>query len=162
MIESPRPQSHDEAVATLRAAENDDHLHLAHWSDADWSLLLAATKRHHLSAGETLIRRGNADRDLYLLLRGEVEVMAHSDDGIGFGRVARVGPGSVVGEQAFFDGRPRTAGAWSLDGCEVAGVTPERFAAFAKAHPALACDVLFALGRILALRLERTTARIFG
>ena len=88
--------------------------------------------------------------------------MAHTDDGISFGRVARIGPGSVVGEQSFFDGGPRSAGAWGVSDCDLAALTPEQFAAFAKANPALGSDLLFALGRILAVRLRRTTARVFG
>ena len=88
--------------------------------------------------------------------------MAHSGDGMSMGRIARVGPGGVVGEQAFFDGAPRTAGAWAVGACAVAALTPEAFAALAAAEPAQGTDLLFALGRVLAQRLRRTTASLRG
>ena len=40
-----------------------------------------------------------------------------------------------------------------------AQLTPEQFATFADANPGLGRDFLLALGRILALRLRRTTAK---
>jgi len=41
-------------------------------------------------------------------------------------------------------------------------VTPDQYAAFEEGNPALARELLFALGRILAIRLRRTTARVVG
>ena len=41
-------------------------------------------------------------------------------------------------------------------------MTPEQFAAFTEANPGLARELLFALGRILAIRLRRTTAKVMG
>jgi hypothetical protein len=38
-------------------------------------------------------------------------------------------------------------------------MTPEQYATFASAKPGLARELLFALGRILAIRLRRTTAK---
>jgi CRP-like cAMP-binding protein len=99
---------------------------------------------------------------LCIVLDGQVEVMAHARDGLSFGRLARFGPGAVVGEQAFFDGGPRSAGAWAVGDCAIATLTPEQFAAFADANPGLGRDLLFALGRILAIRLRRTTAKTLG
>jgi CRP-like cAMP-binding protein len=76
------------------------------------------------------------------------------------GRVAQVGAGSVLGELAFFDGGPRSAGAWAVDDCEVAAMTLDQYSAFEQSSPALARDLLFALGRILAIRLRRTNVKI--
>jgi hypothetical protein len=41
-------------------------------------------------------------------------------------------------------------------------MTPEQYRAFEAASPARARDLLFALGRVLAIRLRRTTARVIG
>ena len=76
------------------------------------------------------------------------------------GRVALVGAGSVLGELAFFDGGPRSAGAWAVNDCEVAAMTPDQFIAFEQSSPSLARELLFALGRILAIRLRRTNAKV--
>ena len=74
--------------------------------------------------------------------------------------LTRIGAGSVLGEQSFFDGQPRSASVWAVNDCEVAGMTPDEFRALESANPALARELLFALGRILAIRLRRTTARV--
>ena len=145
------------------AAAGGDGLSLPNWSDADWERLLDAAGFRRIAAGEAVILRGTPDRALCIVLDGEVEVMAHASDGLSFGRLARFGAGSVVGEQSFFDGGPRSAGAWAVRDCTVATLTPEQFTAFADAHPGLGRDLLLALGRILsAIRLRRTTAKTLG
>ena len=134
-------------------------LHLPGWSTEDWRRLLAVTEMRHIPAGEALIRRGATGRALYVVVSGRLEVMAHSGDGMSMGRVARIEPGGVVGEQAFFDAAPRTAGAWAVEDCTVAALTPEAFAAFADTEPSRACELLFALGRVQAMRLRSTAER---
>jgi len=155
-----------EAIAALRGAgapeAGNDRLSLPHWSDADWERLLDAAGFRRIAAGEAVIQRGGSDRALCIVLDGEVEVMAHASDGHSFGRLARFGPGAVVGEQAFFDGGPRSAGAWAVRNCAVATLTPEQFTVFSDAHPGLGRDLLMALGRVLAIRLRRTTAKTLG
>jgi hypothetical protein len=39
-------------------------------------------------------------------------------------------------------------------------MTPDQYAAFEQTSPALARELIFALGRILAIRLRRTTAKV--
>lgn len=151
-------------IAMLRAggAADGDRLSLPAWREEDWERLLDAAGLRRIAAGEAVIRRGGEDRSLCIVLDGEVEVMAHASDGLSFGRLARLGPGSVVGEQAFFDGGPRSAGTWALRDCTIATLTPDQFTAFADAHPRLGRDLLLALGRVLAVRLRRTTVKTLG
>jgi CRP-like cAMP-binding protein len=94
------------------------------------------------------------------VLRGQLEVVLRSGDGISMGRVALVEAGSILGEVAFFDGGPRSATAWAVDGCEVAAMTLDQFREFGKTNPDLARELVFALGRILATRLRQTNARL--
>jgi CRP-like cAMP-binding protein len=154
------------AIARFRAGAaspaSGEVLFLPDWRDEDWQRLFQSTGTRRVIAGDALIRRGEPDRTLYFVLGGQLEVMAHSGDEFSMGRVALVGAGSVLGEQAFFDGGPRSAGAWAVDDCEVAAMAPEQYAAFEASSPALARDLLFALGRILAIRLRRMTAKAVG
>jgi CRP/FNR family transcriptional regulator, cyclic AMP receptor protein len=135
-------------------------LFLPGWHDEDWKRLFRFTSTRRVRAGDALIRGGEPDRTLYFVLHGELEVIAHSGDGLTMGRVALVGAGSLLGELAFFDGGPRSAGAWAVDDCEVAAMTPDQYTAFEQSNPALARELLFALGRILAIRLRRTTTKV--
>jgi CRP/FNR family transcriptional regulator, cyclic AMP receptor protein len=156
----------ESAVAHFRAIgsveTSAEALLLRNWGDDDWKRLFRFTSPRKVPAGEALIRRGEPGRTLYFVLHGELEVIGHSGDGLSLGHVAVVSAGSVLGEQAFFDARPRSAGAWAVDDCEVAAMTPDQYAAFEESSPAHARDLLFALGRILAMRLRRTTAKVIG
>jgi CRP-like cAMP-binding protein len=160
------PVDLEAAVSRFRSgtalASLGEGLVLSGWRDDDWRELFRFTIVRRVPAGQALLRRGEPDRTLYFVLHGELEVIAHSGDGLTLGRVALVPAGSVLGEQAFFDGGPRSAGAWAVDDCEVAAMTPDQFTQFEAASPALARDLLFALGRILAIRLRRSTAKIAG
>ena len=155
----------DRAIAIFRAgiaAATEEGLAPRGWSVENWRELFRFTDLRRISAADALIRRGDPDCTLYFVLQGNLEVVVHSGDGISMGSLTRVGPGSVLGEQSFFDGNPRSATVWAVVESEVAAMTPEQYAAFTAANPGLARDLLFALGRILAIRLRRTTAKVMG
>jgi CRP/FNR family transcriptional regulator, cyclic AMP receptor protein len=155
----------DQAIASFRAgvaAAAGEGLTPRGWTAEDWRELLRFTGLRRVGAADALIRRGDPDRTLYFVLRGDLEVVIHSGDGLSMGPLTRVGAGSVLGEQSFFDGNPRSATVWAVDECEVAAMTPEQYTAFAAARPELARELLFALGCILAIRLRRTTAKVMG
>lgn len=132
------------------------------WSDEDWRALFRFTHFRRIEAAEALILRGAPDCILYFVLSGRLEVVVHSGDGVSMGSLTKIGPGSVLGEQAFFDGNPRSASVWAVVASEVAAMSPDQYAAFSTAHPALGRELLFALGKILAVRLRRTTAKVMG
>jgi CRP-like cAMP-binding protein len=155
----------DSAIANFRAGDpsaTGDELVLQGWNDEDWKALFGFATTRSVAAGDALIRRGETDRALFFVLRGRLEVVVNSSDGQSMGPLTRIGAGSVLGEQSFFDGRPRSASAWAVNDCEVVAISPEQFAALEDSHPALARSLLFALGRILAIRLRRTTEKVIG
>jgi CRP-like cAMP-binding protein len=96
------------AIAGFRAgggaAGRDEAPWLPDWREEDWNLLFGFMDIRSVPSGQALIRRGEPDRTLYFVLRGELEIIVQSSDGHTMGRVARVGAGAVLGELAFFDG----------------------------------------------------------
>lgn len=152
----------DSAVANFQAGSSStgEGLMPRGWNDEDWKTLFRFARTRMVSAGEALIRRGERDRTLYFVLRGRLEVVVNPNDGQSMGPLTRVGAGSVLGEQSFFDGMPRSASAWAVDDCVVAAMSPEQFVALEESHPALARELLFALGCVLATRLRRTTEKV--
>jgi CRP-like cAMP-binding protein len=154
----------ESAIASLRAGGSSpttsEALLLPNWREEDWKQLFRFTSIRTVIAGDALIWHGEPDRTLYFVLHGELEVIVRSSDGLSMGQVALVGTGSVLGELAFFDGGPRSAGAWAVDDCEVAAMAPDQYTAFEQNSPSLARELLFALGRILAIRLRRTNAKV--
>jgi CRP/FNR family transcriptional regulator, cyclic AMP receptor protein len=154
----------ESAIASFRAgvaaSGRDEALGLPDWRDEDWNLLFSFTEIRKVRSGDALIRGGEPDQTLYFVLSGELEIILQSSDGHTMGRLARAKAGDVLGELAFFDGGPRSATAWAVTPCDVAAMSPARYAAFELASPALAHRLLFALGRILATRLRRTNAKL--
>ncbi len=133
---------------------------LPDWSDQDWQKLFAATTPRSFKASEFIIQRNVNDRSLYLVAAGSLEVGVTYIDGVTISPLAKIGPGSVVGEQGFFDGQPRSANVFAVTSGELLCLTHENFRRLREAEPMLVCDLLFALARILSLRLRHTTFRV--
>ena len=155
----------DRYIEVFRHSASDkgntgDHLLLAQWGEPEWKKLLASTTLRPYKASEVVIQRGVADRSLYFVAAGALEVGVTYVDGVSISPLAKIGAGSVIGEQSFFDGEPRSANVWAVTEGELLCLTRERFEQLAHAEPGLTRDLLFALGRILSLRLRNTSMRV--
>lgn len=142
------------------AGNDTDTLQLPGWGEAQWRKVIVATTPRPFKASEVVIQRGIADRALYFVAAGSLEVGVTYVDGVSISPLAKIGAGSVIGEQSFFDGQPRSANVSAVSDGELLCLTQEKFDELAAREPALARDLLFALGRILSLRLRHTTSRI--
>lgn len=136
----------------------DELVLLPAWGDDDWAKLLAHTETRQFLAGEDAIGRGEVDRGLYLVAAGTVEVLVPRRGGQRPQRLAVIEAGSIVGEQAFLDGKPRSATVRAVSSARLLRLSVEAFEVFAAREPKLALDLVFDLGRILSLRLRQTTA----
>ena len=112
----------------------------------------------HVGRGHVLIRKQASERALFFLASGLLEVTAvlgsHS-----LGTLAQVHPGSVVGELAFLDGMPRSAKVWAVTDSDLYRLDFVDYQRFAADYPRQTCDLLFAIGRVVALRLRHSRAR---
>lgn len=140
------------------AGEADDLTFLKDQSDENWAKLLAQTEMCRFRAGEMVIREGDADRTLYIVADGTLELLLPQASRGRPRRLAEIEPGTVIGEVAFFDGRPRSAGIRAVTDCELFRLSFESYQVLAAREPALGRAVLLDLGRILASRLRQTNA----
>lgn len=147
--------------APSAAGDRSDALRLA-WSDEAWQKLLARTEPRRFRAGEVVIRRGETEHALYFVVAGTLEAGAGRLGSEETAPIARIGTGSVIGEQSFFDRQPRSINVWAASDGELLRLSTEAFHAFGEAEPALARDLLAAVGRILSIRLRNTTLRNAG
>jgi CRP/FNR family transcriptional regulator, cyclic AMP receptor protein len=138
------------------ASAGNDGLLLADASDEEWATLLAHTCNRRFSPGDAIVTAGAADQSLYLVLEGQLEVLAAATGRgrRGYRRLASVAAGSVIGELSFFDGGGRSALVRALTSAVLAEMSRSEFDALATASPDLARRLLFDLGRILAQRLR--------
>ena len=147
-------------IADNAGEAEGEYLLLPGWSDQDWQKLLAVTTARPFKASEFVIQRGVNDRALYLVAAGMLEVGVTYVDGVSISSLAKISAGGVVGEQSFFDGQPRSANVFAVTDGELLCLMPEKFRQFSEAEPVLARDLLFALARVLSLRLRHTTFRV--
>jgi CRP/FNR family transcriptional regulator, cyclic AMP receptor protein len=75
----------------------------------------AAAKK--LGANELLFREGDASDAMYVVKTGQLKIFKVK--GTGEIELATIGPGQMLGEMAFFDGRPRSASAKAVKDAEV-------------------------------------------
>ncbi|MCA9657482.1 MAG: cyclic nucleotide-binding domain-containing protein [Myxococcales bacterium] len=120
-----------------------------------WSDLLSYMEVKRFRPGDVLIKQGAIDRGMYLVRKGRLAVLVAEQEG---GRVRRIGTieaGSVVGEQALLDGKPRSATITALGECELLRLSFESFGELHAKRPELAGLFLFELARVISLRFRR-------
>ena len=153
-----------EHIAALRTASGalagGDRLLLAEWSDADWNKLLDRTHSRPFHESEVVIQRGAPDRALHFVVAGALEVGTTRVDGVSISPLAKITVGSIVGEQSFFDGQPRSTNVYAVSDGELLRLEYDEFVRFSQEEPALTRDLLFAMGRVLSSRLRNTTFRV--
>ncbi|MDB5866821.1 MAG: hypothetical protein JWO70_4627 [Betaproteobacteria bacterium] len=137
-----------------------DRLFLPRWGVAEWRKLLAGTTVRPFKASDVVIRREATERSLFFIAEGTVDVGVTMIDGLSVSSLARIGRMSVIGEQSFFDGAPRSANVWAITDGTLLCWDIEAYERFGEQEPALARDLLFALGRVLSSRLRMTTIRV--
>ena len=147
-------------VRETASADTPDRLALPHWNRDHWLTLLERTEPKPFRTSDVVIQRGAQGRALYLVAAGVLEVGVTTFDGVSVSTIAHIAPASVIGEQSFFDGQPRSANVWGVSEGTLLSLEYDAFQRFGDAHPALARDFLFAVGRILSRRLRLTTIRI--
>ena len=137
-----------------------DTLLLPDWRVEDWRKLLSGTTVKRFKASDVLMKHGEVDRALFFIAEGLLEVGVSHFDGVTIAPLARITAGSVVGEQAFFDGLGRSANVWAGTDGVLLRLEYERYQRFAMEEPHLARDFVFAVARVLSTRLRNTTVRV--
>jgi CRP-like cAMP-binding protein len=114
-------------------------------------LLLTNAKPVKLAADEILFLAGDPGDGCYRLEEGLVKVSMVSPKGAE--RIlAILGPGSIVGDMAMVDGRPRSASVTALRDCKLRFISRAAFEAVATSNP----DVYKHLLNLVATRLRAT------
>ena len=130
--------------------DSADLLFLPEATAMDWATIFSHAEVRQISAGLALVQAGELDRALYLLTEGTVGVRLPRDEGA----FKTIDAPSVLGELAFFDGRPRSATLDAVTDVEVVRLDTAAFDSLLEHEPQLAHAMLRDLARILALRLR--------
>ncbi|MCB9713897.1 MAG: cyclic nucleotide-binding domain-containing protein [Myxococcales bacterium] len=110
------------------------------------------SKQSSLEPGQILFNEGDPGHELFVVLRGRVEL---SRDGV---PVAEVAVGAHLGEMSLIDATNRSATAVALEPGKVLQIGRDDFYDVLRREPALAVKLLWSFVRVLAERLRQTTA----
>jgi PAS domain S-box-containing protein len=103
--------------------------------------------------GETLFLQGDYSQDMYILIRGKLEVYK------GDKKIAEIiEPGTTAGELSFLFGSKRTASIKALNDVEVMMIPADQIKNVLRKYPSIAHQITLRLAR----RLEETTEIIHG
>jgi CRP-like cAMP-binding protein len=111
----------------------------------DWASLLTSTETLRFRSGDVVLRAGEHDRALYLLLDGRLEI-----DGAG----TAVSAPATVGVAAFLDGLPQAETLRATSHGELARLSWDAFEALSARDARLGRTILLDLARGLAARLR--------
>jgi len=93
-------------------------------SDAAIDGLIAELQTHQAAPGALVVREGEAAREMFVVLAGELEVFKRSLHGVE-ARIAMLGPGDWVGEMSIIDVMPRSASVRALAHSHLLRITAE-------------------------------------
>jgi CRP-like cAMP-binding protein len=123
-----------------------------------WRSVAAYLTRHEIRAGDLLIKQGDADRSMYFLSQGSLQVFVTGGPP-GSNRIAILRAGSVVGEPGLFTDNPRMANVEAMTACVVYALRGPRLEELAQRLPALALELLRTAGGVMATRMRANLAK---
>jgi CRP/FNR family cyclic AMP-dependent transcriptional regulator len=119
-------------------------------TDDEHARLLGAMEPCTAESQDLIFQKGSPSRSLLLVEEGQIEVF---DEVMGQAVVlASVGPGGIVGEVGFVDGRPRTHHVRAQGACRLRRLTREGLLDLVKGDPVLFAKLTIALAQLLAQR----------
>jgi CRP-like cAMP-binding protein len=109
-------------------------------------------RRRYFGPGDTIFRKGEAAEQVYLVQSGLVGIKSSAKGKY----VARLPAGSLLGEMAFIDGKPRSASAVAIEPTTCVAVSPDQLQARVKAADPFVRGLL----EVLIQRLRATTDQV--
>jgi CRP/FNR family transcriptional regulator, cyclic AMP receptor protein len=124
-------------------------------SEDELAHLCSLARTRQYKARETIVEKGEAATEFFVLLSGRAKVAMAGADGSD-AAVNVMGPGEVFGEIAILDGQPRSATVTTLEECEMAVVDRQAFNDLLVSSPSIAIKLL----AVLAGRVRELTTRL--
>jgi CRP/FNR family transcriptional regulator len=117
--------------------------------------LLASVQHFHRERGELIFREGMPPEGVYLICSGKVKLVSQAPDRQKMQILKILGPGELLGEEAFFADMPYNVDARALESTQLCFFGREEFLSFLDRHPSVVLRLLEKLSREIKA-LERT------
>ena len=125
----------------------------------DVERLASSMQVYRADAGEMIIREGEVDDYLILIVEGRVEI-AKSDSQGERRPMTVVGPGATLGEMSMIDGEPRFATCVALEPTTFAVLSRDSMVRIIIEEPGLGSKMLIKLVTLLSQRLRVTSSNL--
>lgn len=126
-----------------------DHPLFKGLNDSQASALLAQAAEQTYNGGDVILRQFEKNNDLLIVTGGEVGIRAFSGE-----MVARLGPGSVVGEISLIDDEPRSATVVAIGPTSAVVVPNAAIRDLMAADAGLKATIMENLAKILCARMR--------
>jgi CRP-like cAMP-binding protein len=126
---------------------------VSYLTDEEWGRLKSAMESCGAASGDVILKKGSPSRSLLLVEEGELEVFE-----VSMGEevvLATVGPGAIVGEVGFVDGRARTHGVRAKTSARLLRLPRESLLKLVHDDPALFAKLTIALAELIAKRFRQ-------
>ena len=147
----------DELVKAVQTLNADDAFRARLTLD-NWRTIAPYLARYEIRPGDLLIKQGDADRSMYFLAQGSMQIFVTGGPP-GSNRIAILRAGSVVGEPGLFGDSPRMANVEAMTPCVIYALRCPRLEELAQRLPALALELLRTAGGVMAVRMRATMAK---
>ncbi len=124
--------------------------------DSSLGRLADCAVEENWETGQVIFRQGERGEECFLLLDGAVQVLRSGLDGRNIS-LATLGPGSLFGELALFDGETRSATIEAVEPSRGLRLSGEVVISVLESHPRAAIELVIELSR----RLRAANARLF-
>jgi CRP-like cAMP-binding protein len=119
-------------------------------------LLADVAEECDIASDDTLLAAGATGDHLYVIVTGRIALEDRRGAAGSVARIATLGPGSALGEDAVFDGGAHVLNATALTDCRLLGIEREALLALIEAQPALARSLI----AWLSARLRETSSQL--
>jgi hypothetical protein len=127
---------------------------------AECSVLAQVLEAKTLASGTDLFKQDDFGDAMYVVKSGVLEIL--KSDVLGPLRVARVLPGSLVGEMALVEDKPRSANVRAAEDSRLLVLSRGAYADLKKSHPQLVTKFQDELLLLMSARLRQTTEKLVG
>jgi CRP-like cAMP-binding protein len=126
---------------------------------SDIQMLAKSMEIYRAEPGQTIIREGDVDDYMMLIIQGRVEIVKKDRNAM-LQPMTAVGPGATLGEMSMIDGEPRFATCTAVDPTTFAVLTRDAMVKIILEEPSLGAKILIKLVTLLSARLRQTSSNL--
>jgi anti-anti-sigma regulatory factor len=145
------------ATAKIQLAQMDI---LRDFTAAEMDTLAQKLTTATFGKGDSIVKEGDTDRRLFLLVRGLVGIRIRLPQSDRSKRLITYSPGVTFGELAFLDGSPRSADVRAEEDAETYVLSPDDFCLLQKENPAIAVKLIRNIALEISERLRLRTNEV--